>query len=181
MCLSEVTIKIQSTGLETSYSYDGAFIDVKGIYSWSYADYIFEELNDGLPFPYEYDIPHTISLAGRIQLKPKWHLSLDWYFASGKTFTLYDSYFNYSPLDRGVEEEVIPLSGYNDNRLPNQHKLSCSISTYWNYKTLRNDLIFGIQNIYNRRNAIYQYSIDESIQSFNGMPILPIIRWKISY
>ena len=169
-----------SYGLEASYGFQGKNWDFLANYSYTYADYLFEELNEGIPFAYDFSIPHTLSLRSQVKLSRRWTCALDWYYANGKAFTLYESYFRYQPLDRGIELEVQPISGYNDYRLTSNHKLSISFAVHWNWGKIRSDFSLGLQNIYNRQNAIYAYSIEGQIESFDGFPILPLLKYRIS-
>ena len=172
-------------GAEVNYSYTqkDKFL-LNAAYSYGNTNVQFDGVNSGDAFPFDYSIPHTFSVGSNIFLTPRWTLSLDWYYASGKPYTLYNSIEPFSPLDRDVEYNndlfIVSGDGYNDQRLPNTHKLSFSLSTYWNWGKARSDLSLGIQNVYNRKNVIYQYELDdEGIQQQLGFALLPMVRWKV--
>lgn len=171
-------------GLELNYSYlRQGTLAMNAAYTYSRNDYQFDEVNNGNAFPFDYSIPHTFSFGSNIYLTKKWTLSLDWYYATGKPYTLYSSLVEFSPLDRDVEFSILePVTeNYNDQRLPSSHKLSFSLSTYWDWKKARNDLSLGIQNVYNRKNVIYQYNLEgEGVQQQLGFSILPMLRWRVS-
>lgn len=171
-------------GLELNYSYQmkGKFA-MNAAYTFSKNDYQFDQVNNGAAFPFDYSIPHTFSLGSNVYLSEKWTLSLDWYYASGKPYTLYSSLVEFSPIDRDVEFSILePVTdNYNDQRLPSSHKLSFSLSTFWEWRKTRNDFSFGIQNVYNRKNVIYQYNLEgEGIQQQLGFSLLPMLRWRVS-
>lgn len=170
-------------GLEVNYSYlqKGKFA-LNAAYTFSKTDYQFKEVNRGDAFPFDYSIPHTFSLGSNVFLSDRWTFSLDWYYTTGKPYTLYNSGIPFSPLNRIAEETLIePVTdGYNDRRLPDSHKLSFSFSTYWNWGKARSDLSLGIQNVYNRKNVIYQYQLeDEGLQQQLGFSLLPMLRWRV--
>ncbi len=176
-----------SYGTEVNYSYikKGKFA-LNAAYTFGKTDYQFDQLNEGKSFPFDYSIPHTFSVGSNIFLSRRWTFSLDWYYASGKPYTLYNSLFAFSPLDRDTEVkgDLITVLGneFNDQRLPASHKLSFSFSTYWQWGKTRSDLLLGVQNAYNRKNVIYEYELDGvGIQQQLGLAILPMVRWKIGF
>ena len=170
-------------GLEAEYNYSsGDRLAFKLAYTFNKTDYTFEFINDGRPFPFDYSIPHTIALGSNIKLGRKTNMSLDWIYISGKPYTLYSSEFPFTPLERQSDVFTFQVSDYNALRLPASHKLSASISHWWHWGKVRNDVSIGVQNIYNRRNVLYEYDlIDSGIQQQHGFPILPNLKWKCSF
>jgi len=158
---------------------------INAAYTYNKVDYQFDNVNNGVAFPFDYSIPHTFSIGSNYYISNRWTLSMDWYFASGKPYTLYSSIGKFSPFDRDTETnnilEVIS-DGYNSDRLPDSHKLSMSLSTYWNWGKARSDLMIGVQNIYNRKNVIYQYELDfEGLQQQLGLALFPMVRWRVGW
>jgi len=170
-------------GLEVDYSYNlDDKISLRGVYSYGHMEYQFESINNGQAFPFDYSIPHTFSFGANIEVLSKLRLVVDWIYSSGKPFTLYESDFEYTPLDlNGISDENA-LSNENALRLPDVHKLSMMLSTNWKWSTIRNNLSLGVQNLYNRKNVILQYElVGEGIQSQRSFPLLPMFLWRVSF
>ena len=173
-------------GVEANYSY---FLKdrlaLNAAYTYSKTDYQFDRINNGEAFPFDFSIPHTFTIGGNIFLNKRWTFSWDWYYASGKPYTLYNSLFEFSPFDRDIENEniiTVDEEDYNSNILPSTHKLSFSFSTYWNWGKARSDLSLGIQNAYNRKNVIYQYELEGvGLQEQLGFALLPMVRWRVGW
>lgn len=173
-------------GVEFEYAFvKKDLIEIKSIYSYGETRYKNRSLNNGLEFPFDFSIPHTISLGANFQLHKNLTFGLDWYFSSGRPYTYYNSITEYTPLQYNNPTELIQLSGYNDQRLPAAHKLNLSLSTSWKWNQVRSDLYLGVQNVYNRRNLIYRYEFDDPDfgiveRDQGGFPILPMLRWRLS-
>ena len=170
-------------GFELDYSYKlEDRLSFRSAYSYGKTDYQFDEINGGIPFPFDFSIPHTFSLGSNIKLLGKLKLTFDWFISSGKPFTLYESVDLYSPLDIGGNIFDGEISGENELRLPTNHKLSVMLSTEWKWSKIQNNLSFGVQNIYNQRNVILQYKLEGAgIRSQQGFPILPLFLYRISF
>jgi len=183
----------ESYGFEVDYTYSiPNKITLRSAYTYGQTNHTFPFINEGEPFPYDFSISHTVSLGLNARLHKRWQLSMDWFYASGRPFTSYayspsvrdDGAF--SPLDRDTEFNLIEEGDINAGRLPDVHKLSLSLSTYWLWSGVRNDFSLGVQNLYNRNNELYRYGVlnletDEiEIRKQNGFPILPMLRWRVS-
>ena len=173
----------RSYGFELDYSYSfGDKYSLRSMYSYAVSDYVFKsEGFEDFIYPFEFSIPHTINIGVNAQLSTRIRMMLDWYYATGRPYTLYTSPIPYTPLEKDSDIEVIQVSGYNELRLPSTHKLSIALSGYWYWGDTRNDISLGIQNVYNRRNILYEYElVDEGIRSQQGFPLLPMLRWRVS-
>ena len=97
-----------------------------------------------------YDKTHDISLTGNYKLSQKWNLNANFLFQTGQPTTYPNGQYEYNGI-------TIPsFSDRNANRLPAYHRLDISV----NYtpkpnknKKYQSNWVFGIYNIYNRRNA----------------------------
>jgi outer membrane receptor protein involved in Fe transport len=174
----------KSVGIELDYTFllKDRFT-FRTIYTGSYTDYYYEE---EFIYPFEYSIPHTINIAINSKLSDRFSLSLDWYYASGRPHTLYSIDKHFSPIERTESAAIINQisESYNDSRLPNTHKLSASISTYWHWGKTKNNLTLGIQNLYNQKNLLYTYVYDDEynpIENRNqqSFPLMPLIKWRV--
>ncbi|MDF1695537.1 MAG: carboxypeptidase-like regulatory domain-containing protein [Saprospiraceae bacterium] len=170
-------------GFEVDYRYHVAEeFSFKGVYSFGVMNYQFDNINGGFSFPFDYSIPHTISLGANFRVYKGWRLSLDWFASSGKPYTLYQSSIPYSPLDIDGNLIVERISSENEFRLPEAHKLSVMFSTQWKLGSTKNNISLGIQNLYNRRNIVYRYLLeDEGLYSQRGFPLLPMFLYRITF
>ena len=97
-----------------------------------------------------YDKTHDISFTGSYKLSQKWQLNTNFLFQSGQPTTYPNGQYEYNGI-------TIPsFSNRNANRLPAYHRLDISA----NYspkpnkkKKYESSWVFGVYNIYNRRNA----------------------------
>ena len=97
-----------------------------------------------------YDKTHDISFTGSYKLNQKWNLNTNFLFQSGQPTTYPNGQYEYNGI-------TIPsFSNRNANRLPAYHRLDISV----NYtpksskdKKYQSNWVFGVYNIYNRRNA----------------------------
>jgi hypothetical protein len=107
-------------------------------------------INNGNWYKTPYDKTHDISLTGSYQWNQKWKLNSNFLFQTGQPATFPNSQYTYSGI-------IIPNFGNrNSNRLPAYHRLDLS-ATYTpkaqKTKGWQSYWVFGIYNIYNRRNA----------------------------
>jgi|GEM_PF-1766198 len=171
-------------GLEMDYSYrlrDRFSMHVA--YSYGKMDYQFDGINEGAPFPFDYSIPHTVSIGSNLKIISNLRLVLDWFYSSGKPYTLYETGDFYTPLDlNGLTDDFTVISNENEYRQPDVHKLSLMLSTHWKWSSVKNNLSVGVQNIYNRKNTILQYQLyDGAIRAQEGFPILPMFLWRVEF
>lgn len=170
-------------GVELEYNFRiEEKLNFRTAYTYNKTDYSFDFINDGEPFPFDYSIPHTLALGTNIQLSTKTHLSLDWIYHTGKPFTLYETDFLYTPLERATDDTSINrIGGFNAQRLNNSHKLSVAITHSWNWGNVKSEASIGVQNVYNHKNQLYQYELAGfGREQQSGFPRLPMFRWQVS-
>jgi len=176
-----ILTETQSAGVEMQYSYiDNENTSCRVAYSWGLSNYLFDDDLGTFKLPTEYSIPHTLSLSLNAKLSDRFRLVVDWYYSSGRPYTLYQTNGIYSPLERQSDLLIEPVSGFNEFRLQATHKLSAAISTTWQWGIASNNLFLGVQNIYDRRNQLYAYEDQTGINSQAGFPLLPMLRWRVS-
>ncbi|MGS2760867.1 TonB-dependent receptor [Sinomicrobium sp. M5D2P9] len=97
-----------------------------------------------------YNKTHDVSLTGSYTFNPKLTLGLNFIVQSGQPVTYPDGYYEY----QGVH--FPSYNGRNDENLPAYHRLDLSL-TYIpkpeKEKGWQSEWVFGIYNLYNRRNA----------------------------
>jgi len=107
-------------------------------------------INKGNWYNTPYDKTHDISITGNYELNKKWTFNANFLFQTGQPTTFPIGQYEYNGI-------TIPNYGdRNSNRLPNYHRLDISI----NYKPIpkrvkayKTEWVFGIYNLYNRKNA----------------------------
>lgn len=153
-------------------------------YTYNHTEYLFNDINEGNAFPFSYAVPHTFVMGTNIKLHKKWFLSLDWFSHQGRPISEFKFDRLFSPLSL-FENNAERIGDFNALNLPNAYKLSLSLSTTWNWNSYSNHLLFGLQNVTNRRNVIYQYAIEEDeilVPQFQyGFPIMPNLLYRISF
>ena len=108
-------------------------------------------INNGNWYNTPYDKTHDISLTASYELNDKWRLNSNFVFQTGLPVTFPNGQYEYNGI-------IVPkFEARNSSRLPEYHRLDFSI----NYnpkpnsqKRFKGEWVFGVYNIYNRRNAV---------------------------
>ncbi|MEM5565655.1 TonB-dependent receptor [Psychroserpens sp. AS72] len=107
-------------------------------------------INNGNWYNTPYDRTHDISLTGIYKLNDKWSLSSNLVFQTGRPVTYPNGQYNYEGFS------IATYSNRNEDRLPAYHRLDISATYTPNNKPdkrWKGEWVFGIYNLYNRRNA----------------------------
>ncbi|MFV0571520.1 MAG: TonB-dependent receptor [Xanthomarina gelatinilytica] len=107
-------------------------------------------INNGGWYNTPYDRTHDISLTGVYKLNDKWSFSSNFVFQTGRPVTYPNGQYNYEGLS------VATYSNRNEDRLPAYHRLDVSAIYKPNtnpYKRWKSEWVFGIYNLYSRKNA----------------------------
>lgn len=144
-------------------------------YTLSWANRVFDEINNGKRFPYKYDRRHDISLVLTKRFGDKIELSGTWVFGSGNCITLpigiYNlsnpatGYYSYMPNYPAYDEKYHTsyqkyFTGYryserNAFRMPPDHRLDLGISFIKKKKWGERRWVLGLYNAYGRKNPFY--------------------------
>jgi len=108
-------------------------------------------INNGEWYNTPFDKTHDISLTASYELNEKWRLNSNFLFQTGLPVTFPNGQYEYNGI-------VVPkFESRNSSRLPAYHRLDISV----NYnpkpnstKRFKGEWVFGIYNLYNRRNAV---------------------------
>ena len=107
-------------------------------------------INGGEWYNTAYDRTHDFSFTGNYKLNNKWSFGGNFSFQTGRPITYPNGQFQYNGLS------VATYDSRNANRLPAYHRLDISATLTPKKNTDRKwkgEWIFGIYNIYNRKNA----------------------------
>jgi len=137
-------------------------------------------INNGDWYNTPYDKTHDISLTGSYDLSEKWKLSGNFLFQTGQPATFPNGQYQYN----GV---TVPSYGArNADRLPVYHRLDIS-ATYTSKPDKKSGLqsywVFGVYNMYNRKNAAsisFSANQDTGINEANRLAIFGMIP-SVSY
>jgi outer membrane receptor for ferrienterochelin and colicin len=123
-------------------------------YTLARTERIFEEINDGNPFPATYDRTHDLSVVANYDLNKNWSLGAAFVFGTGNTYTPYESFLfinNRLSTNYGVR---------NSAREEPYHRID--LSATWtpkpnSEKAWSGNWTFSIYNAYNRKNTFLRY------------------------
>ena len=174
----------ESYGIECSIGYSDSKIDAQLNYTLSKSLRLFEEINNGKPFPAHSHRGHNLTTLIAYKPSPRWTLSATFAYASGVPYTATKSI--YISGNAFLRE----YGSYNGSKLPALHHLDLSV-TYW-FKCRRlskNGINLSVYNVYARRNPLM---ISWDAQFRDGTihinerrhiiyTILPSISWNIKF
>ncbi|PRY12260.1 outer membrane receptor protein involved in Fe transport [Pontibacter ummariensis] len=107
-----------------------------------------ETINNGAPYPSNYDKPVNISIFTNYHLTPKWTFSSNFNYSTGRPITGSDSWFNYHG------NIFANYYGRNQERLPDYHRLDISFNyTFRKSERVEKNLSISVYNLYFRKNA----------------------------
>lgn len=107
-------------------------------------------INNGNWYYAPHDRTHDVSLTGAYKLNEKWNFGLNLIYQTGRPVTYPDGQYTYEDLN------IANFSNRNASRLTDYHRIDVSATYVPNRKPdkrWKGEWVFGIYNIYNRRNA----------------------------
>ena len=171
-------------------------------YTLSRTERIFEEINNGNPFPSKYDRTHDLSLVGIFEVNDRWTLSSTFVYGTGQALTLPTSYFSINGWL--YPEYDMPRNSY---RLKPYHRWDIS-ATYVigpKRKHFYSELSMSIYNVYSRANPFFIYpvfeipdvevptdnvgsgfvpvsgQIESKLKQVSLFPIIPSVTWNFKF
>ena len=154
--------------------------DITGWISYSLASvtHCFEELNQGKPFPSNYDRRHNFSIVGNYRINPKFDFTFSWVYGSGfpVTLPLYiyaPGNFDFSNGSVNYNQTGIRLyaqSGRNQYRMLDFHRLNAAVRRNYASKHFEGYIELGVYNLYNRKNSFYYFVDDFAVYDNEAAP-----------
>ncbi len=138
---------------------------------------IFENVNNGEAFPFDYDRPNEINFYTNYSISKRTNFGFAWTYATGIPANIPKLYFT-DTNDR----YVFIYDGYNSSRQKDYHRLDIN----FNVKGKKNgSWNFSIINLYNRRNTYY-YEVfinnnKPKINDYSLYTILPSVSYKLEF
>ena len=169
-------------------------------YTLSWTDRQFDEINNGMRFPYKYDRRHDLSLALMKRFGQKIELSGTWVFGTGNCITIPTGIYN-KPNPLPVDEISLDYYDYmqygerNGYRMAAYHRLDLSISFIRKKKWGERRWVIGLYNAYSRKNPFFidlnsQWKYVESEQThykkyeykqYSLFPVIPSVSYQFKF
>jgi len=156
--------------------------------SWSYRQ--FDNINEGLVYPFKYDRRHDVSATIKHDLNKRMALKTDWVYGSGNPFTrpIREALVLDPIFPSGSPATVYIYESKNNSRMPAYHRLN--IGAEWKGKQKKNyswTLNFGVHNVYNRKNPFLLYignkenTEENEYKQLSLFPVLPYINYHFKF
>lgn len=143
----------------------------------------FNNLNNGVEFPYRYDRRLDIGLLVMHKFSEKVSASCSWIFGTGNRITLPTEKIRTFYGD--TTSFVKNLTGINNFLAPAYHRMDASIDFYKKRKHWTRNWSFGAYNVYSRRNPFYIYAdlLDKppTLKQTSLFPFLPYFKYSIIF
>ena len=164
-------------------------------YTYSKTTNRFDDLNNGNPFPADFDRTHDASLFLLYRFNKNVNLSSTWTFGTGNPITLPETKY-YSPNlptqensnDNNYNQYISERNGY---RMPNFHRLDLGVNFEKEKSYGSRTWSFGLLNAYGRQNPFFLYFSDteldsgevkRSLKQFSLFPLpIPYARYTIRF
>ena len=127
-------------------------------------------INNGNWYFTPYDKTHDFSLVSNYRINSKWNLNFNFIFQTGQPITYPNAQYQFQGFS------IPNYEARNSSRLPSYHRLD--ISTIYKPKNKAGEWVFGIYNIYNRKNAAsirFQQNINNGTNEAIRLAIFGII------
>jgi hypothetical protein len=133
-------------------------------YTYSRATRAFPNINNGKTFPFEFDRPHSISLAFSHHFSKRSSINATWVFQSGLPYTpvlarQWTPSLEYEEDELPYLYETFIYGERNSARMKHYHRLDLSytINQFNENNQLRSVWTLGLYNAYNRKNPVFYY------------------------
>lgn len=205
--LADMEQKLETGGVGEAYGVELTLKKEKGVwtgfltYAWSESWRMFQNINGGKPYDFEYNRPHSFAVSVNRKLGEHWNLNVLWVCASGLPYTpaagrvlVPSGTFDANGLP--VMEEQLVYGDKYSARLPLYHRLD--VGAVYDYRTRRGNRAqwsFSVYNLYNRMNAydcaylsrnpgkddFPQEDTTLKLYQISYFPIIPTFSWKMYF
>ncbi len=160
-----------------SYCYSRSFITINSSIET-------EQINDGSPYPSNYDRPHSFNFVGTYRTNRRLSFSTNVVYSTGRPIT-----YPIATYEDNTGQEYLVYSDRNKYRIPDYFRVDFSINLEGNLKRQKWLHSYWMLNVYNltgRKNAysIYFESDEGSIQGYKlsifGQPIVTL-SWNFKF
>lgn len=162
---------------QSKYTYKKFSIDASYILSWNYRQ--FDELNKGEQYPFLYDRRHQFSILASCVMGKHYSVNTNFVFATGSPYTIPEAYIKRT---NGSEYAYYALSGINNYRMPNYHRLDVALVKRELTKHGRvQQFTLNIYNIYARQNPASIFFRDGKLYQTSLFTIVPTISYTLEF
>lgn len=203
--------KIEINGTGNSFGIETLFQKTQGklfgwiSYTWSKTVRQFNNVNNGLEYPFKYDRRHDISISATYKINKRRTFSATWVFNTGDAITLPVSKYNVINDFSGIyedyqnyiyDEEVFIYSYRNSYRMRSYHRLDIGVNFYKTKKRGDRTFSIGLYNAYGRQNPYFYYldydiiydkngkeinNINPTVKQISFFPIIPSISYSFKF
>jgi hypothetical protein len=150
--------------------------------SWTWRQ--FENLNDGLKYPYRYDRRHDVSVVASYDLRKNLTVSFTWVYGTGNAMTFPKNTFNL-PGQWGGVVNYYDYGQRNSYRMPPYHRMDLGMNKTKKRKWGEETINISVYNAYSRLNPYFIYISNRDrwgnpTRTVNQVSLFPIIP-SISY
>lgn len=191
----------ESMGLELFFNKKSGKLNGWVSYTLSKSTRQFETINNGKPFPYDFDRPHDLKVFSNYKLNDHIDFSLIWIFQSGRPINLPKGYYYVlnSPNQYNIETNTVEVNDNykidffperNSYRMKPYHRLDLSVNLTKIKKKGTRIWSFSIYNVYNRLNAYYytinfdkneQGEVVPKLYEYSLFPIIPAFSYTYKF
>ncbi len=172
--ITAVENKIENNGQGTAYGAEFMLVKNRGkwtgsvSYAWSHADRLYENINGGKKYEYEFNRPHSFLISVNRGLPKNWKMNALWMIQSGTPYTpALGKRLSVNPLTGKPQTELI-FGEKNSTRMQPYHRLDIGFSrTIITKRGNQAVWTYSIYNAYNRINPYnYYYDDDRDRENF---------------
>ncbi len=160
--------------------------------SWSWRQ--FDDINNGIKFPFKYDRRHDLSIALNYKLSDRILLGAVWVYGSGTPITIAQSEYmppfesgfsciNYDCAYNGIQY----YGGRNGYRLPSYQRLDLSLNFNKERKHGTRTWTLGLYNAYNHVNpfftqTVYDWQTKSTVlRAYSLFPVMPFVSYRFTW
>ena len=181
-----------ASGEGKSHGVEFSFKKTRGIftgalsYTNSKTSRIFEEVNNGLEYPFRYDRPHHVSSFCNYKFNKNWSMSLQFSYATGTPITLPIGRYIFDDEDQ-EPFQIVFTSAKNSVRLPDFHRMDLKVNYEKSWDKFKHGISLNIYNIYNKRNPFYVFLRQDfeedtfKLRQVSLLPITPSINYRFEF
>jgi hypothetical protein len=152
----------------------------------------FEQINNGLPYPFKYDRRHQIALVVNHRFNKRIELTGSWVFTTGSALTLGQGGYNQLDIvnsstygqvmyELGTAQLYTSKNGF---RMPAYHRLDLSIQFKKMVKKGERIWSFSLYNAYNQMNPFYLFyeqnqSGQTALKQLTLFPLIPAFHYQL--
>jgi hypothetical protein len=140
----------------------------------------FNDLNDGVEYPYKYDRLFDLGCLFQQQISKNLSASAIWVFGTGMPYNIPRSYYEDIKGDH-----VLVYGSLNQFRQKSYHRLDVGLSYKVHFRKAIGNFDFSIINVYNRRNPhLYRTTSSDwgvRLWEFSMFPFLPTLSYTVRY